>query len=33
MNTDDAANPSQWASIYIHTAEIGAFHFYKEQQG
>jgi hypothetical protein len=24
-----ANNPPQWASIYVHTTDIGAFHFYK----
>ena len=25
--------PPQWASIYIHTVDIGAFHFYREEHG
>jgi N-acetylmuramoyl-L-alanine amidase len=24
-------NPPKWASIYLHTADIGAFHFYKPE--
>ena len=24
-----ANNPPKWASIYVHTTDIGAFHFYK----